>query len=71
MLIRIRKHLHTSGPLRHRRVKAVATLFDGREVESRGVGDCLEELGMVQIIVGSGNCRVLLHDAKSELPAET
>ena len=70
MLIRIRKHFHTGGPLRHRWIKAVSTLFDGREVECRGVGDRLKELRM-----GSDQYRFwewpyAAHYAKSEPPAE-
>ena len=33
----------TRGPLRHRRIEAVTTLFYGREMESRGVGYRLQE----------------------------
>jgi len=33
---------HAARPLCHRRVKAIATLFDGRHVERGGVGDGLE-----------------------------
>ena len=50
---------HTGGSLRHRGIKAVTTLFDGREMESRRVGDCLKELRMVHVIVRPGNGRML------------
>ena len=35
------QHFHIGGPLRQRRVKAVATLFNGRKVETRRVRDRL------------------------------
>src|SRR5207249_5841990 len=48
-----------SCPLRHRRVEAVATLFDSRKMKSGGIRDRLKEVGIIQIIIGSGNCRML------------
>ena len=35
------QHFHIGGPLRQRRVKAVATLFNGWKVESRRIRDRL------------------------------
>src|SRR6266571_2581163 len=48
-----------SGPLGHRRIQAVTTLFDGRKVESRGICDRLKEVRILGVIIGSGNCRML------------
>ena len=45
--------------IRIRRVEAVATLFNGRKMKSGGIRDRLKEVGIVQIIIGSGNCRML------------
>src|SRR5207253_1883072 len=53
------KDFHVSCPLRHRRVEAVATLFDSRKMKSGGIRDRLKEVGIIQIIIGSGNCRML------------
>src|SRR5437868_15297165 len=53
------QHLHTGGPLRHGRVKAVASLFDRGKVESRSIRDRLKEIGILCIFIGSGNCRML------------
>ena len=53
------QHFDTAGPLRHRRVEAVATLLDGRKVESRRVGDCLDVVGRGQVGIGPGDCREL------------
>ena len=64
------QHFHTSGPLRHRWVEAVSTLFDGREVESRRVGNCLDVLGRVQIGIRSGDCRKLPSMQVSALPGK-
>src|SRR5207248_8817543 len=41
------------------RIKAVATLFDGRKVEGRGVRHRLNEVRVAQISIGPGNCRML------------
>ncbi len=51
--------LHVSGPLRHRGIEAVATLFDRWKMESRRVGNRLKEVRVLQVIIGSGNCRML------------
>src|SRR5439155_6296452 len=48
-----------AGPLRHRWIETVPTLFDGRKVESRGVGHRLNEVRVAQISIGPGNCRML------------
>src|SRR5206468_11418546 len=39
--------------------EAVATLFDSRKMKSGGIRDRLKEVGIIQIIIGSGNCRML------------
>src|SRR5437879_13685915 len=51
--------LNVSGPLRHRGIDAVATLFDRWKMESRRVGNRLKEVRVLQVIIGSGNCRML------------
>ena len=48
--------LHTGSPLRHRRVKAGATLFDGREMECRRVGNRLDVGLRGEVGISSGNC---------------
>ena len=60
MLIRIRKHFHTGGPLRHRGIQAGSTLFDRRKVEPRCIRDRLQEIGIRCVSIGSRNCRVLV-----------
>ena len=47
---------HAAGPLCHRRVKAIATLFDGRHMERGSVGDGLEVVSWGKVGVGSGDC---------------
>src|SRR5437016_11406360 len=49
----------TRCSLRHRRIKAVATLFDGGEMEGRRIRDRLQESGIGCVGIGSRNCRVL------------
>ena len=53
------QHFHIGGPLRQRRVKAVATLFNGWEVKCRSIRDRLQEIGIAGIGIGAGNRRVL------------
>src|SRR2546426_1039084 len=53
------QHFHVGHPLGQRGIETVATLFDSRKVECCGVGDRLKEVRVVQIGVGSGNCRML------------
>src|SRR2546425_11953471 len=53
------QEFHLSCPLRHRRVEAVATLFDSRKMKSGGIRDRLEEVGSIQNIIGYGDCRLL------------
>jgi hypothetical protein len=43
------QHLDARGPLRHRRIEAVAALLDGWKVECRGIRDCLKEVGIVRV----------------------
>ena len=54
------------GALRHSRIEGGATLFDRRKVETRGVRDGLQEVGIAGIGVGSGNCRVLPFEQVSD-----
>src|SRR5213592_1430530 len=55
------QHLHAACPLRQRWVEAVSTLFNGRKVKGRGVGNRLKEVRIFQIIIGPGNGCVLVH----------
>src|SRR5215469_14763205 len=48
---------HMGCPLRHSGVKAGATLFDGRKVKSRRVGDRLNVERRSEVGVASGDCR--------------
>src|SRR5206468_5829444 len=55
------QHFHIGGPLRQRRVKTAATLFNGWEVETRGIRDRLQEIGIACIGIRSRNGRVLIY----------
>jgi hypothetical protein len=55
------QHLQAAGWLRHRGIKAVATLFDGGEVKAGGVCDRLQEVRICSIGIGPGNRRMLVH----------
>src|SRR6266516_2425383 len=44
-----------SDPLRQRRIKTSATLLDHRKMETRCIGDCLEVIWGVEIIIVSRN----------------
>ena len=48
-------------PLCQRGVQAVATLFNGRKVETRSIRDRLQEIGIRCIRIGPGNRRVLVY----------
>ena len=54
------QHFHIGGPLRQRGVKAVATLFNGWKVETRRVGDRLQEIRIRGVRIGPGNRRMLV-----------
>jgi hypothetical protein len=59
MLNQDSQHFHTRGPLCQRGIEAVATLFNGGHVKSRGVGNGLDVCIGSQIVIRSGNCREL------------
>src|SRR5439155_4685143 len=48
-----------SGPLRHRGIEAVTTLFDRRKVKRRSIGDRLKEIRIRCVSIRPGNCRML------------
>lgn len=49
------QHFHAAGSLRHRRIEAVAALFDGWHMEAGSVGDRLDVKVGGQIVIGSRN----------------
>ena len=53
------QHFHASGSLCHCGIEAVAALFDRRKMESGGIRDRLQEIGVCCVSVGPGNCRML------------
>ncbi len=46
------QNLSTGGSLGHGRIKAVAALFDGGEVETRGIRDGLKKFWIAGIVIG-------------------
>src|ERR1700722_14496092 len=44
-------HFHAGGSLRHRQAQTAAALFHGRDMEGRGVSNCLNVLVRVQVVI--------------------
>src|SRR5271166_6165998 len=65
------QNFHAGYPLSELWVEAAAALLDGSEVKAGRVGDRLKEVGVQQVVVGSGNCRVLSHRQRRDRGRES